>query len=889
MKSPLAEAISSSLNLFRADGNVHEESSVGREYFVASYSDPEDFSFLWSFWEDPTAGKDESERSEGPPNGKIIKWLESAAESKHVFLLWDGFPDSPTVGNIHLGTYLTPYDWVIALGDCLSAYRPDLGKTRFRVSIIDVAGRSEDSDSFRLFRRFHDGPGGLFSWVSICRIDDEGESQNWIHRLLSDTLAFDLPSREPVESRAAIEANVDTQILRRIWSARILTPSNPRDRHSLANLIGPLILISGMAGLPPNSRAFASPCVTALLTLLRTFGLLPPPSERTSAPWIEYDQELAGNRPAFVLLDDMADLGWRDFLRFSLGIVDTDKGGESFVVLDAPEAKKLGIRGEQSLIDLLTDDSGHLRVNKGIDLCSFTDDAILFLDLRLFSQRTTDDEMQFFRRVLELAKQAEDNDGSRTDLPWKGFTTRELDAVSQCLTTRKVEDEDYFIALTLLPRLIALVDPMLPIILFSSTGQKRIAESLNDYGTIITDFDKPRFFGGIAANLIQDIRHRFETAVNRATRFLKGRSVCRRLNRGTGPNRNNGRRYFVEMFFDEADSISDMNFRVGGIALIYDDEEEAAKFNEEMLSRGLRWGSTDIEREPDPAGPFINKRMPQNLYESIVYTPVNKLRSELKLEPLIGFALIAPEDVAWQDSTDLTSPACLDNLYRDLVAQALEALFYEVLPASVGQEEPCFTCAIHLATRLRFKSSIDDPRVWDDADEMNITASYGIRKRIDRQGEPFFQSINSDSVHPLVAHVRSLMPNAEISIRKARGSRLRYGIDGSFPEDLPRPAHLLADVVVSRAIREGHVEFRTWLRRGFSSVADEKFRETLEACRHARANRHVEAVLHAYKATQVPSKTKNQDLAWWAIPRLSRSVRSLSGPQFVELCSRLSA
>ena len=100
--------------------------------------------------------------------------------------------------------------------------------------------------------------------------------------------------------------------------------------------------------------------------------------------------------------------------------------------------------------------------------------------------RAVVEERNFISRLLELAKTVSSGE----------FNSREITAVERYLCSKE-PNEDYFVALTLLPRLIAIADPQLPIIVFSSTGQRVImARSRNTEislpGLISRDFSVMR-------------------------------------------------------------------------------------------------------------------------------------------------------------------------------------------------------------------------------------------------------------------------------------------------------------------------------------------------------------------------------------------------------------
>ncbi len=80
---------------------------------------------------------------------------------------------------------------------------------------------------------------------------------------------------------------------------------------------------------------------------------------------------------------------------------------------------------------------------------------------------------------------------------------------------------------TLLPRLLSLLDPTLPIIIFSSTHCTDLISPFRDYGNIITKFRKPiltcmnRDWSGVVKGLRAD----FENALEQASGILKVRQA----------------------------------------------------------------------------------------------------------------------------------------------------------------------------------------------------------------------------------------------------------------------------------------------------------------------------------------------------------------------------
>ena len=679
-----------------------------------------------------------------------------------------------------------------------------------------------------------------------------------------------------------IGEHTDLHILKELSGTRWIAPwqrkairrhlrtllTEPSHRHAISNIVGPLVL-----GVAANELPLPEQDKRVLLylhTVLYRLGLLGEPSEG-QWPWVSEKQVNLAPQASFVLIDDMADLGWEALLRKALG-------------LDQHDTRLVTFRSPEAILKSLLDDNGRLRLNKGLQFPGVSQAAILFLDLRLFARGRPVDEFQFFEALLQAASQAT----RPSDLPWKRgrFTKTELRMVRRCIDQRLLEGEDYYAALTLLPRLIALVDPQLPIVLFASTGQRRILEALKPYGTIITEFEKPRLFVETGPQIVDQTHMRFERAFRQAIRLLMARITLRRLRSQTceserrRPEEAAGRiaEPYVEIYFDEAGKATRRDFVVGGVALVHEAERVAEELNQRMIQAGLVWGPSDIREEPQPGDCLPKEFNGWGDLNKRVLNPVARILKELSVLP-VGFCLRRGPVVPTSDSLNLASPACLDNVYRTLVLQALEVLLFEVLPWLLS-EKP-FRCAVHVATRIRTQPSGAGGEEWSE-----LPRRYGVNVITPSDGgPPFFQSVHSDSVYPMVAEVLARHPETKAQVSAARGARLvylnTYRGYSALPrkQELPRPAHFLADIVARFGLGPRRGPLKTWLERGFVSIADEQFDCLLSACRHARARRHVDALLLAAAgASEIDS---------WANPRVAKSLDALAGPDFVQFCERL--
>ncbi|MGA9627107.1 MAG: hypothetical protein WBQ65_21715, partial [Bryobacteraceae bacterium] len=477
-------------------------------------------------------------------------------------------------------------------------------------------------------------------------------------------------------------------------------------RHAISNIIGPLLL-----GVEVNQLGLPEVDKQVLLYLqgvLQKIGLLIGRPE-ISWPWIGGDKLNAIPGVKFVLMDDMADLGWEPLLRQALGLEGRDPRVVTFTSPD-------------KILGKLKDPSGSLRINGGLHLTD-RQTEILFLDLRLFARKRTTDEVAFFEALWQLANQTVD----RSDLPWEGggFTTAELKLVRRCIDQAVTEADEYYLALTLFPRLIALVDPRLPIVMFASTGQRRIIQALKPYENIITDFEKPRLFVETTPELFAHAALRFEKAVVRALQLVKGRGALQRFCSGNhsvgqlqaGEAGTNESEPYVEVYLDETGSVSEGAFGVGGLALVCPDEAAAARFNSAMVEKELVWGPSELLTNPDPKD-CLWKRIDFNQLGKWVMDPVLEILNK-EQAAILGVLLRRASTVMSDDPWNLASPWCLDNVYRNLVLKTLEVLLLEVLPRCLAGKP--FRCGVYVATRIRKKLEADDSTWWSE-----LPRRYGV-------------------------------------------------------------------------------------------------------------------------------------------------------------------
>jgi hypothetical protein len=307
-------------------------------------------------------------------------------------------------------------------------------------------------------------------------------------------------------------------------------PAAGPGRHALSNLVGPLLL-----GTTPRH-----PCQRGIGHILAAAGLLEGlrntldetdpgaagvsgDSERTATQSRPSTVELpAGVR--VVLCDDQWHHGWLDWLCDRLDasldaeqveIARTGNGGPTRVA----ESSSLSIWVASSpmwLRDRLTTALREVPLRpleRNLRLTQPDDGApeILLLDLRLFANRS--DEASEFLEVLEpTSKQY-----------WSGEA-----AVGGGTTTGRI-DPATPTALSLLGRTLAIADPLLPIVLFSSTGRRDMVSMFEGFDNVITEFAKPRVVDELVVEMRSEAEAQWRSVIGSASRLLRRREAVESL------------------------------------------------------------------------------------------------------------------------------------------------------------------------------------------------------------------------------------------------------------------------------------------------------------------------------------------------------------------------
>jgi len=582
-------------------------------------------------------------------------WRFETCLDKQILVIWAHTAPDADLSPINAVDCLSPIDWAV----CFAAQQKAASEDWPAVMILDIQPTLHgDVPSLVHLRTVKPDQ---FSWLSV---ESGAELAGIIDWLATPKV------RGSEQCRAAL-----TQFLRRI---RLDLTDGSRDaaydRHAIANIIGPMILRGKAAKQTLHS--------TAVLRVLSACGLIASPDEAAIRANAEssalsvgqpkpgaHDRE-RGQGLQILLVDDQADHGWADWVGECLS-------GASISAMKDPTPLVREV--QRQLDEANTRDLRYRLKLPGLDEAS---QPVLLLDLRLFSGNP-DGERRFYQdSLLPLVERFTDRD----DLAWPCFSTSDekfrvaLDAVKAGKLAR--ESAEYHEALTWLPRVLALADLAMPVILFSSTGRRSIERALASCRNIILGFEKPRFFdsGANPSQLAATTESGLARAINDAKTVLIGRARAREalqclpcLVGKQGPEHYG----HFELYIDESGIAA--NLIVGGLVAGFKSLADAHEFDDRLVQAGVRYFPTLAGPAP-PGKPLAKSATCRRQFESVVNA------WKLDGRPLI-LALVTLDGIE-----PFTTPLrfldmdFMDNRWR-LAIEAVVEVFLSQIVAPLQQED----------------------------------------------------------------------------------------------------------------------------------------------------------------------------------------------------------
>lgn len=724
-------------------------------------------------------------------------WLKAQFDAEALnglVLIWDGSADPVAIAGRNTGEYLNPLTWTL----CAVKRYPAL-----RIAILDCdAPKHSTGRFFKVVQALDPDrrPFGLMTDPCRCVAD------------CLDFLAEDRPQ----------DSTTVTDLLTHQVKSMLTERSAESDHHALANIIGPLILLGDKSrGKDPTHRA--------LLALFREIGLLghikqepgghPPPHELAGQ---QSSPPVFGGRPVRLLLvDDQCGHGWRDWVA---SMVANEKGchleatAKPDILVKAVEIALAQV-GEASDCRFRLSFPSLATAKPAAPptpvLSSFLADmvtppskppeseTILLLDLRLFSLLSEQEEAEFVsKKLLPLCRRFEEREGR--SYAWPGFTTNELEAATDWCANPIRNNDPHLIVLSLLPRLVALCDLSTPIVLFSSTGERRNIALLKPYGNIVTEFEKPRFTGLESADLIEETEARFRAALAKAFEIAAAGRKISNLRSLPLTQYDQAKRLFqnkkhIEIFHDESSDTNSRYFRVAAFAVGFPTKEDADATDRHIEQYGPHFfGARALEKiTKDEVAAKVQ-------WEYEIAKPLaSALRAGNALS-LLPFVVVSGERFSSPSDADpfsLLDPSGLDNINQDLMRLLLETMIIDSLAwiAEDGSQ-----CSVFGATRMRRQPSADKPDC--DAIKTELFKRWKIASPVYPKQDPdsgewsfAWQSFRADSLHVALNELASARGRSDKGMTFAKGIVRAYCI--SLPYKDPHPPrgysflHSIADII----------------------------------------------------------------------------------------------
>lgn len=497
---------------------------------------------------------------------------------------------------------------------------------------------------------------------------------------------------------------------------------------------------------------------------------------------------------------------------------------------------------------------------------------VLFLDLRLFERASLTVEATFFLDLIHELRSI-NNLNSVAPGDWPGVEESELQRLEDWCklaiegsrnATRN--DEQYIDSLTLLPRLAAIIDADLPIILFSSTQRRRVTGLLRPYGNIITAFSKPTLQMGLTEQLIDEAFASFERAMLAAIELVYARRLRRLLLREEFSVYWKGHvekpveekadePWSVQLLIDES---GEKKLTVGGFLAVYPPGVSPREVNEEIYRRypAIRKQSKEERR----------KNLPTTLWNVI------EILGEFGV-------LFVPISIGGKHSETVTAHSggkrsslfqdemVEDNLHRELMRCLIELGLYvfarQVLPETASVE-----FHFHAPTRVLPVTRVEAEtleKVW------GIQSSHGFAKHFDHNcARSLVEEVSRE-------YRRSIFEPQPVLARA-------FGLNTSNPTEVAmvHALHYLADCWISNS---NHPELSPMRELSIKGSYGPSFSRLLEAHRHLVHGEIAKAIAIGAPVAVNLSLTERSTAANSIVVALQDAARSMTGSDCLALAA----
>lgn len=608
----------------------------------------------------------------------------------------------------------------------------------------------------------------------------------------------------------------DIKTFAKRWKSALIEADSRSTQHDLNNTMGPLSLAASIANDLLNESvigvAKGENDKLARAAMLRAMQWVVK-SETASSPFQPIQME-AARELRVLLLDDQVEEGWLPVLSHYLGLTkipdgsavpkSAESGFQQYSTASSHGGQQVSLWYATSpdlMMKLLGEEAdsakqkvARLRFTKDTPLVSTGDfDELLLLDLRLYggdAPAQVSAEKSFLRAVvaaLAKAKGGAQPSWSK-QIEVEGFR----------------EKPAYLQALTGLTQLISAVDFSYPIVVWSSTGQRKVTECLREFKNVFTGLEKPRFDSYMSN--ADDLRIALNDACLWAVKQLQAVSFfdeLMALNKSSSWEPPGATHPYAEVYIEEDGTSDKQSFKVGALIAFYNSMASAEKLHQEIGKP--HFGSSLIYKNDKNRDSFSggNQNLNQNT-TTLAFCSVGRLPKKLSFDQLsvtgdkgylndIHGVQIANQRKAVAEK--LEGLLSINQVECMMVTSSLKA------PTPQKDVDPryLFLLSDVLRVALTFFMAGKDVRVFVATKRQSITSTteqnalsvasnyfekWGVLSEVKTTSTSYSSLNNHSALHAAIdAHSYSDGISSQAKLCGARGVTL------SYKDAEPRPAH----------------------------------------------------------------------------------------------------
>lgn len=821
-------------------------SSLAQSSQVAVFSYSDDFSALWGL---------EGDQS-----------LRSFSEGDFVIVVDDGWnrrSDLPEANK-----HLTALDWTVWLTLSRSKAESRVQKGMPTIILLknDVTKQPSSSDAERFWSMFQENSVPALPWIKMVPLVGRVGELCCLLQLL-----------QIIHGGKHSLLRGDLSMIRQVWQSFFLRPTLPSDNHALSNLLGAGLLTGDFGD---------SPTRQAIMKLMKTLDLLPKaegnhwaricPEAISDAGTVLHTglPKVARTKLRFLLIDDDQERhNWAAFVAKGLGLRQSSLGEGGWT--GQIGKMQCHLAANDSAAELLKkirvsrDEHSSLRFDLGHDI------DVLFLDLRLFERTSLPVEAKFFIEVIQELRSTNSSIVDATPGDWPKVEEPELQRLEDWCNlaiegskSATRNDEQYIDSLTLLPRLVAILNIDLPIILFSSTQKRRVTELLRPYGNIISTFSKPALQLGNSEQLVEETLANFERATLAAIELVRGKRIRRLLIDEEFPVYWRGhvekpieekadQPWSVQLLIDES---GEKKLTVGGFLAVYPPGVSPSTVNDEIYSkyRVIREQTKEDRRHNLPSTLWKVMELLGDFGVLVVPISISGKRNET-----------ATANSGWNESSVFHDEMVEDNLHRELMRCLVELSLYvfarQILPESAPVEFHFHAPTRQLPVQRPEAETLD--QVW------GIQSAHGFAKHFDH-------NCARSLLEEVCREYRQSAFEPQPAVARAYGLNTARNNEVAMVHAL----HYLADCWISNS---KHPELAPLRELSIKGTYDSRFSRLLEAHRHLVHGEIAKAIAIGALVAISLSPTERSTAANSIVVALQDAARSMTGSECLALAGAL--